>query len=633
MSRAARWGATIGAAALAALATAAPASARLRWSSCGDVEVECAAVRVPLDRSGATPGSVRLRVARYAPPSRRPTLLYLSGGPGGAGVQEFSDVLFEVGGLSRRFDLVSFDQRGTGESGLLRCRALERDERLRSTAAGADCARRLGARRAFYTTRDSVEDIEAIRQALGVPKLTLFGISYGTKLALAYARAHPDHVERIALDSVLDPDDADTFGREPYQAMAQTLVALCPAHCTGVSADPAGDLARLADRLRAAPMHGVTYGMRGRRHAGTLTALALSDLMFDSDYNPAIRAGIPVGVRAALDHGDAAPLLRLIDAASDLSALPAPRIFSAARYATVCEETPLPWPHGAPFGDRARSAGEQAAALGPGAFFPFAYAEAKADEIDLCLHWPEASAPPPTGGAYPPVPALVLQGGEDLRTPPAGSARVAAELGAQRVVVPGVGHAVVGGDPSRCGIRRLFAFLRGRPASARCPRVPTEVPVTSVPPTSLRQLAAAAGVPGRAGRTVAALDVTLDDLTFALSPAVGSPLAGGGLRGGTFRLRRRAIVLDGLQVVPGVHVSGLLPRHGSARLRIAGAHAARGTVRISPSGAVRGRLGGRRVRGRLRAGPPRPVASGARVVAKTTQFRRRAALSSVRRPA
>ena len=79
-----RWAATIGAAALTLLAAAAPAHARLRWSGCGDVEAECAALRVPLDRSGAVPGAVRLRVARYSPPSRRPTLLYLSGGPGGA---------------------------------------------------------------------------------------------------------------------------------------------------------------------------------------------------------------------------------------------------------------------------------------------------------------------------------------------------------------------------------------------------------------------------------------------------------------------------------------------------------------------------------------------------------------------
>ena len=78
-----------------------------------------------------------------------------------------------------------------------------------------------------------------MRKALGVEKLTLFGISYGTKLALAYARAHPEHVERIALDSVLEPDDADAFGREPYQAMAPTLAALCPDRCRGVTADPA----------------------------------------------------------------------------------------------------------------------------------------------------------------------------------------------------------------------------------------------------------------------------------------------------------------------------------------------------------------------------------------------------------
>jgi hypothetical protein len=439
-------------------------------------------------------------------------------------------------------------------------------------------------------------------------------------------------VERIALDSVLEPDDADAFGREPYQAIGPSLAALCPARCRGVTADPAGDLARLADRLRAAPLRGATYDGRGRRHRGRLTALALSDLMFDSDYNPAIRAGVPVAVRAALDNGDPAPLLRLIDTAVVHSWLPPASVFSAARYATVCEETPLPWPRGAPFEQRTQHARDQAAALGPRAFFPFSYEEAKADEIDLCLRWPEASAPPPSGGAYPAVPAFVLQGGDDLRTPPAGSARVAAALGAQRVIVPGVGHAVVGGDPSRCGIRRLFAFLRGRPASAGCPAVPTEVPATGVPPTSLDRLAAARGVPGRPGRTVTALDVTLDDLTFSLSPALGSPLRGGGLRGGTFRLRRRAIALAGLQVVPGVRVSGTLPRRGSARLRISGARAARGRVRISPDGVVRGRLGGRSVRGRLRAGPPRPVASGARSVAKTARFRHRTALSSVRRP-
>ena len=60
------------------------------------------------------------------------------------------------------------------------------------------------------------------------------------------------------------------------------------------------------------------------------------------------------------------------------------------------------------------------------------------------------------------MPTLILQGGEDLRTPPEGSARLAAAIpGAERVVVPGVGHAVVGGDPSGCGLRALQRFVEG----------------------------------------------------------------------------------------------------------------------------------------------------------------------------
>jgi HemY protein len=86
---------------------------------------------------------------------------------------------------------------------------------------------------------------------------------------------------------------------------------------------------------------------------------------------------------------------------------------------------------------------------------------------------------------------------------------------------------------------------------------------------------------------VAALDVTLDDVTFALSPALGSPLSGAGLRGGTFRLRRRAIVLHGLQVVPGVRVSGRLGRRGSVRVRISGRRAARDALRGLESAAPR----------------------------------------------
>ena len=491
------------AAVLLALLAAVPADAQLRWHGCPEARgVRCARIQVPLDRAGAVPGKVPLRVARVNLGSgRRGTMMYLSGGPGGAGVLEMVDVLLTVPRLIRDFDVLGFDQRGTGRSGLLRCRALERDPRLRSMRAGEECARKLGPRRSYFTTPDSVEDMEAIRKAAGVRKLTLFGISYGTELALAYARAHPDRVARLILDSTVDPDDADAFGLAGFRAMTPTLRALCPDACAGLTPDPAADLTALVARLRRAPLRGSWYTAHGERRRGAVTPVALADLMYDADYNPAIRAALPVAVRAALEHGDAALLLRLLRVSDSYALRSPPREFSAARYATVCEDTPLPWPRGTPLDQRFAVARARALALPPAAFHPFDAQVAYADEIDLCLRWPDSPRPPaPTGGAYPAVPTLLLQGEEDLRTPPETSARVAAQIpGAQRVTVPGVGHAIVGADLSGCGVRQLLRFVAGRPVRARCPRVPTEVPATAVPPTAFAQLAPARGLAPRTG--------------------------------------------------------------------------------------------------------------------------------------
>ena len=76
-------------------------------------------ITVPLDRSGAVPGSVPLRVARLGRQGG-PLLMYLSGGPGGAGVSEMLGVMAELPELPSRFTVIGFDQRGTGRSGLIR---------------------------------------------------------------------------------------------------------------------------------------------------------------------------------------------------------------------------------------------------------------------------------------------------------------------------------------------------------------------------------------------------------------------------------------------------------------------------------------------------------------------------------
>src|SRR4029077_19679333 len=158
-------------------------------------------------------------------------------------------------------DLVMFDQRGTGESGPLSCPALN----SRAGAVGIStvgklferCALQLGPTRGQYTTQTSVEDIEAIRQALGYEKLVLYGVSYGTKVALEYAARYPQNVSELVLDSVEPTDGPDPFSLDTLAAMNPVLAELCSeAACRGITATPLADIAHLAQILHAHSLRG-----------------------------------------------------------------------------------------------------------------------------------------------------------------------------------------------------------------------------------------------------------------------------------------------------------------------------------------------------------------------------------------
>src|SRR5690606_8512357 len=141
--------------------------------------------------------------------------------------------------------LVLVDPRGIGAS----------RPYLRCPPRGAQCARRLGPRARFYTTADSVADLESVRRAFGAERLCLYGTSYGTFVAQQYARAHPAHVERLALDSPIDPEGTDPLGRSTFAAIAPMLRRLCAGGaCAGVTGDVVGDTARLARRLERRPL-------------------------------------------------------------------------------------------------------------------------------------------------------------------------------------------------------------------------------------------------------------------------------------------------------------------------------------------------------------------------------------------
>ncbi|HEY8583671.1 MAG TPA: alpha/beta hydrolase [Capillimicrobium sp.] len=566
------------AAAAALLAAPAPALADLRFSrACEGSNFECARLVVPLDRSGRVPGEVELYVERARGARRaRGAVFALAGGPGQGATtltEAFNRDLF--GAIGPR-DLIVVDQRGTGRSGALRCRALDVPDDRPIDVRTAACARRLGARRSLYTTRDSVADLEAVRAALGIDRITLLGVSYGTKVALAYAATHPDHVERLVLDSVVDVPGQDPFDADGLAALPRVLDEICRGECAAVTRDLAADVAALAGRLQDAPLRGPVVSARGRARTRELTGRALYSLIRAGDGLPDTRAALPSAVRAALD-GDPAPLLRLEHRFDDLDPGPptpeqvrdgARSLSFTLQAATLCEEAPLPWERAAPPAQRAAQAEAAALARPDAAFAPFGRAALLAEDANSlllqCRRWPAAPAAPSLPPAVPDVPALLLAGREDTRTPLEVAQRVAARLPRGALVeVPKTGHAVLGQQP--CARRAVARFFAGRPVGEPCRAAQRAVAVSPAAPRALTALA-----PGEAGlRRATAL--TLADLAQLRASGFGLEREGG-LRAGWYAAGAEHVRLRGFSFVEGVALSG--------RLRLDRAGAARGQVQV-----------------------------------------------------
>jgi pimeloyl-ACP methyl ester carboxylesterase len=606
---------------VAALTFAPTADAALRFERCGSYGFACARLSVPLDRSGAVPGRVSLLVKRIRARQRggatRPPLVVLVGGPGQSATDVFGaeslGVLFPA---YRSRDLIILDQRGTGRSGLLRCRGLERSNLLKAGVAAAACARRLGARRAFYTSRDSADDIETLRAELGAERIALFGTSYGTKLALGYALRYPDRVERLVLDSVVELGGPDPLYLDALAAVPRALRTLCRRRCSWTR-DPVADLAALVDRMaRRGPLRGRVVDRRGRVRRSRLTRLDLFAILLGGDFDPALRGAFPGAVRAALG-GDASPLLRLRRRAFEVDAEPPPpRNLSSAVYAaTTCEEVALPWDRTTPDrAERRRQAAARAATIVDADFEPFDRATSLATDIlALCERWPQAPSAPVFGsGPLPDVPVLLIEGEDDLRTPVENARRTARLFPRSKLLVaPATGHAALGADPTGCTDRAFARFLQRRPVNTRCRRVGRLFPPSPPPPRRLADVARLRGTSGVRGRVLAAVRLTLEDVAEdAITELIFDPhdpdiARGGGLRAGRYRINsKNTLVLDGVAFVSGVTLSGRIrhfaERSQRGRLRIGGQAAPHGLIAIRRQ-RVSGRLGGRRVRTTLNA--------------------------------
>jgi pimeloyl-ACP methyl ester carboxylesterase len=592
----------------------APAAGALTFVPCASsAAFSCTTVSVPLTRTGLASGAISLSLERKQAGAvqSKTAVLALAGGPGQAALPLGEFIAKALAPALGTRDLLIFDQRGTGTSDPLSCGALSS---LSASQAFEHCALEIGPARGGYTTQESVEDIEAIRQAAGYEKLVLYGTSYGTKVAEEYAERYPQHVESLVLDSVVPPSGPEPFSIPTFQAISSVLGELCSENaCAGITTNPVADIATLTARLRKRPLSGSVYNGSGHRENATLDESGLLGILEAGDLNPALRALLPAAVRSALNNYPD-PLLRLEALAEGLIPnLPAghpaeesAEIDEALYVTTTCEEMPFPWQRSAPAATRLAEATGALNALPSTDFYPFDAATALSNSlISACAGWPDASAVSLEPGVLPNVPTLILSGAQDLRTPTSNARQVAALIpDAQLLVVPYTGHSVIGSDFGNCASLAVSAFFAGASAQPCAPSANPFAP-TPLTPTKLAYVHPVPGLSGKPSLTLTAVLDTIVDLnrqvvgaTLQVDAQLPSGSSFGGLRGGYAKLSPSKLVLTRFTFIPGVELNGTFPvKNGqlqTSTLRITGSTASNGTVRVGSGKQVTGTLGGKR---------------------------------------
>ena len=208
----------------------APVKPTIRWESfelpggAGSLQAQLGRLTVPLRRSRPESGSVELAFVRLRSPGekRAAPIVYLAGGPGASGIGAARNpyAILSLARLAETADVILLDQRGIGMSSprpVCQPRPLAPQARFASSpeivprvvAEARSCVEEWTARGvdvAGFTVAESAADLDDLREALRIPKISLLAHSYGTYLALATIRAHGETIERAVLLGTAGPN-------------------------------------------------------------------------------------------------------------------------------------------------------------------------------------------------------------------------------------------------------------------------------------------------------------------------------------------------------------------------------------------------------------------------------------------
>ena len=434
-----------------------PPPPALVWHPCGS-PFQCSSINVPLDWSQPTNGpTVKLAIIRLpasGAQSQRIGSLFVN--PGGPGASAVDFVRTSVGTLLpteilRRFDIIGFDPRGIGSSQPLQClNGPEMDAYLAldpapSTPAevntvvaaskqfAAGCVKDAGkAFLAHMDTQDTARDMDYIRQALGDPKLTYVGYSYGTFLGAQYAKLFPTHVRALALDGAVDPATGalsfDAIQAVGFDKELGDYFANCGNGCAFASGStPAAAFNALEAKVTATPLR---VGSR------QLDLALFIDGVADGLYSPNLWPELTSALNEAV-KGDGSGLLAMSDDLTERNPNGTYDAITSASPAVNCVDSTYPTDPAA-YQAAAAAAAQQAPVFGAAIVWSSL----------ICAYWPVPPVihPAPVHAAGAP-PILVIGTTGDPATPYQQAVNLASELRSGVLLTHvGLGHTSLAQD-------------------------------------------------------------------------------------------------------------------------------------------------------------------------------------------
>ncbi|MBD0712993.1 alpha/beta hydrolase, partial [Streptomyces sp. CBMA370] len=483
----------------------------LSWTACGTTaypRLQCGSLKVPLDHAAPAGRTVTLALTRvpHTATAFQGPLLVNPGGPGGSGRGLAGHVASALPPeVAAQYDVIGFDPRGVGRSepaldcepghfapvrpdSVPRGAEAERVQIERARSFARACGEKYRDVLPYIDTVSAARDMDVIRRAVGAPKLTYLGYSYGTYLGAVYARLFPERVRRMVLDSVVNPHGVwydDNLAQDyAFDAHHKAFMAWIARHDSvyRLGTDPAAVEAawyRMRDALRENPA------------GGKVGPAELEDTFLPGGYYNGYWPRLARAFAAYVREEDTAALTEAYEryGASGPAADNGYSVYTAVQ----CRDAPWPrdwnvW----------RRDNWEAYAKAPFSTWNNAWYNAP------CAFWPVESLTPRDVANDRVPPVLVFQATEDAATPYEGGALMHRLLRDSALVVEegGENHGVtLGGND--CLDAYLAAYLAtgevpragdGGEADAVCPALPEPEPLPAS--GAAKEPGKAAGRPG-----------------------------------------------------------------------------------------------------------------------------------------